>query len=670
MRKTTLVFLCILMVYIFPAASRACRAPYDKTTLETESKQVTEMAAAGDVGGLIQMLETGLFPSKVAAAEFLGEIGDQSALPVLEKLNEVHGAWDNRWSTGQDYDGAFAVAICRILTQDKPPEEQIDALFELLEGKGPAVPESAGSRTMTANDFEQKYRNTLLGRNYDVGRRVAAELDKFDNPDIVKRLRKSENNGAAIPAVWMEVRDMDNEDAIAHCMEIARNEEYAQRYGAIHCLDKFGADAIDALDQLATEGYPDAATALGYQKENPRAFDLLCWHLLNNTNSQVRNASVYQITSVHADAFQLKLLETLIAALYDPNKYIRREASSPLYGRASNPNNAYFDQFRDSLLVAALKHPDEEVRKNVMKAVTQLRYEWSDEQIGEPPAYRTDIDADTPAKELAFQAKIRSLEEKAAKSLKTAPPEDTIKLYEELLEFRPGHEPYEQALKKTKAYIAAAETATEHWYPDAPYIGLKGRYSYYLNSVPENIKELKEKYELAREELETLHYPNWSCIFSKDPKATDQSIKALRLYEHIIEYYPENEYLVLCSKEAVGGLNFNLYRDSKKIISAYVDLFAIDAKEIIDSTNQERNTPLPDAEGMTQAQVDFQKYYKTDELRKRLIEQCTFYARDLKKSGQNHREPFDEIIRRCANTDPNLVEMAKIAKGKFDNTRS
>ena len=98
----------------------------------------------------------------------------------------------------------------------------------------------------------------MFKNNFDIGKRVAAELDKHVDPAIIERLRQSENKGAAMPTVWMEVRAMEANNAIARCMEIARDEGGAQRYGAIHCLNKFGVDAIDALDELAGEGHKEA----------------------------------------------------------------------------------------------------------------------------------------------------------------------------------------------------------------------------------------------------------------------------------------------------------------------------------------------------------------------------------------------------------------------------
>ena len=119
------------------AASRARRPGPDKAKIEAQARQILQMVAANDIAGLIEMLSAGEIPSKVAAAEHLGEIGDERALPALKRLNKGYGGWA---ITSRDHDrsGAFAVAICRILTRYLPDKEQIDALFELLEGRCPA----------------------------------------------------------------------------------------------------------------------------------------------------------------------------------------------------------------------------------------------------------------------------------------------------------------------------------------------------------------------------------------------------------------------------------------------------------------------------------------------------------------------------------------------------
>ena len=383
--KTEFVRLMVTLSLLAGLLSTPCmalRPAPDKAKIEAEAKQIQQMVAANDITGLIDMLSGGEFPSKVAAAEHLGRLGDQRALTALKQLNKEHGGWMIR-EVHEYHSGAFAVAICRILIRDLPEKEQIEALFELLEGRGPAVPEAIEPFRMTVNGVPREIPRRLNNKR-DVGKRVAAELDKFDDPSIVSRLRQSENQGVSPHAVWMEVRDMATEDAIARCMEIARDEGRAQRFGAIICIGKLGPDSLAALIELAIEGHADAIGVLGHQREDEKVFDLLCWHLTNNTNSFVRLRAVSPVAYVECDLFRLKSLRTLVEALYDPSQNVRRSAARALSNRAYRQNKPYFDRIEDSLLVA-LKHPDANVREILLKALERLGCERLEEEVPEHP---------------------------------------------------------------------------------------------------------------------------------------------------------------------------------------------------------------------------------------------------------------------------------------------
>lgn len=417
-----MVAVVIFWVALSSVAS-GVRALPDKKIVQAEAAQIKKMAAAGDVDGLVGMLSKGLFVSKVKAAEHIAEIGDSRALPALKQLNENHGGWVAR-EVHHYRSGAFAMAICKILSRDLPQEEQIQRLFDLLEGRGPCVPvfdllegrepcvpksTPFGTPTVDGKNVQVRKRLLRIRLNHDVGKRVAAQLDKFEDPAIVKRLRKSENRGAAIPAVWMEVRDMPAEEAIQRCAEIARTEGRPQCYGAIHCLEKFGIAAVDQLDALAADGYRDAIDVLGNWKNDPRVFDRLCWHLLNNKNSSVRTAAVHHV-SIAEDTHRLMSLRTLTRALYDPCPFARRRAASAIWSRAvvtkiqsrsaarGKPSKSYtinkhcLDQVKDDWLIAA-NHPDPEVRATILKALQRLGWDSNKESLPHPPPMRTDLEA-------------------------------------------------------------------------------------------------------------------------------------------------------------------------------------------------------------------------------------------------------------------------------------
>ncbi|NIP25542.1 MAG: hypothetical protein GWN67_18420 [Phycisphaerae bacterium] len=377
--------------------------PMDRERMNVEAKKIREMAAVGDIDGLVATLSAGMFRNKVAAAEHLGEVGDERALPELIKLKErfICGLSKDGSTVfkndGYGYrhgisSGAFAVAICKIMTRNLSVKEQIDAWFELLDDC--IEPEMASKKPYL-----------VLGRHglldipinefgygcFDLGKRVAAELEKYNDPSIVTRLRKTENKGAAIAAVWMEVQDMAIAEAIERCVEIAKNEHEAQQYGAIKCLGKLGEDAIFALDDLAMQGHYEAMRTLGYRKENPEVLDIICWHLTNNRNFLVRLLAVSQFSHMNILRYQQPiLLQALVEALYDPHEPIRRRAASLLRTIAEGKNKSQLFEYEDDLLIA-LKHPDKQVRGFTAQTLNRLGSKRLDEQVPDPPEIRTDL---------------------------------------------------------------------------------------------------------------------------------------------------------------------------------------------------------------------------------------------------------------------------------------
>jgi hypothetical protein len=385
-------------------------ARVDIERIKAEARAIREMAAVGDTNGLIEMLSDGMFASKVTAAEHLGEIGDERALPELKKLNNLHGGWlfgtkcVSAHYEGSRTSGAFAVAICKILTRGLPAEEQIEAWFEVLEGRGPVMPspvdqlfELNGAGPLVkakGRDLSKEFPMQEFTSGFDVGKRVAAELSLFDDASVVARLRQTENKGAAPTAVWMEVRDLEIEEGIERCKEIARNEEDAQQYGAIQCLGRLGGPAIYALDELALEGHAEAISTFDVFGNNPEVLDILCWHLTNNKNSRVRLKVISPalLEPVHLSRFrEPSFIQALTMALYDPNEVVRRRAAVLLRNAAYEKGKSQLIEYEEELLIA-LRHPDEEIRPYIAEALKQLGTERLDEKVADPPEIRIDLD--------------------------------------------------------------------------------------------------------------------------------------------------------------------------------------------------------------------------------------------------------------------------------------
>ncbi|MHC4744739.1 MAG: carboxypeptidase regulatory-like domain-containing protein, partial [Planctomycetota bacterium] len=82
--------------------------------LAGELRAVKQMFASKDSAGLISVLDTGLWESKVAAAKYLGQIGDERALPMLSNLLS---SWE-----GSAAENPFSAAIEQIESRVQAPE--------------------------------------------------------------------------------------------------------------------------------------------------------------------------------------------------------------------------------------------------------------------------------------------------------------------------------------------------------------------------------------------------------------------------------------------------------------------------------------------------------------------------------------------------------------------
>jgi hypothetical protein len=624
----------------------------DRVKVEAEARRIEQMAAARDIDGLVRMLSEGEFPSKEATAKHLSEIGDDRALPELRRLNSVHGGWVFEWgSIEEDRSGAFAVAICKIQNREQSEKAQIEALLDLVDGKGPAVPESLEPPKFRMNGVLRET-PLRLDRNQWVGECVAAELDRFDDPAIAPRLRRSENQGISPYAVWREVRDMGVEAGIARCVQIARDEGDAQRYGALHCLGRFGPDSVGALDQLAQEGHGEAIVVLSRWKEDPEVFELLCRHATSTRNYWARSKAVDAVSYVSDPSFEVRSLEALVEALYDPSDTIRRRAATALLNRAYPHNKPDFDQVEDSLLIA-LRHPDPEVSSRIRKGMERLGCERLHEAVPDPPSIRTDLDARSPLPTTAQQrlkAKVDPLEKEAANALRFGPAEKAITLYEELLELKPGFEPYEKALKTAKAYADAAAQTTESWPPDASYIAFKGRYSYVLACTHYDAAHLKDIFGLVADLSEVAG--GWTRRPTNNPAALDLNLKYLRLFEHVIEHYPPNDCLAIRARVESAELKHALSGDYNAYLLSRIGLFTIPVEQVVSSTDQSSNVPLAEYGGKTRAQ--FFVATCRDQFRDSIINAC--------KYDKRWHYLLDVIADACAQTDPTIAEMARAAK--------
>ena len=461
-RFTQLFLLVMLLLGESYGIGLASKAGPDKVVVEREALKIEQMTADNDIDGLIDMLANGTFPSKVKVATYLKDTGEERALPELERANRQFGGWDLR-SPCDDRSGIFAVAIWKITTKRLSYEGKIDALLELLEGNGPIVPEIEVYDTVVVNGVEQKYIR-LITPNYHVGVCAEAELEQFEDPSITSRLRKIENKGVAVYAVWREVRGMPRDTAIARCVEIAYEEGRTQQYGAIHCLRRFEHhNAILALDVLAGEGYSEAIRALGYSRSDPDVYRRLCTHLLHNPYNIIRLFAVSPVCYISNESHRIKSLSTLIRATCDPGEHIRNRAAQSLSNYMYPHTESDLAPLQRELLYLR-KHPDPKVRDHIEKGLKRIG--WMDQEVpkGKGPSIREDLEAyllPNPYGERRGYM-IGTLEKLCQRAIENKDKELLREIYIKLLILDPDNEEYREGLDECVSRLNTARlSATE-----------------------------------------------------------------------------------------------------------------------------------------------------------------------------------------------------------------
>ena len=440
-----LIVVCLLGVSKGGASSS--KVGVNKALVERETRQIEHMIVKNDIDGLVEMLANGTFPSKVKVATYLKDARDKRALPELERANKEFGGW-KLGSPCDDRSGVFAIAIWKITTKELPESEKIDALLELIEGRGSIVPEQKTHDIMVVNGVTKRIPRGIRP-NYFLGLCAEEELEQFDDAEVTSHLRKSENKGIAPYAVWREVRDLPTEAAISRCVEIVHEEGHTQQHGAIHCLERFDhPNAILALDILAREGYSEAIGALNHFGSQPDVYDRLCNHLLHNPYYVVRLFADSPVRYIKNESLRAKSLKTLVKALYDPSEQVRRSVAFHLTNYIYPHNKPQLMIIRDDLLKAS-EHPDAKVRSHINKALERVGWLDPDVVIEDMPEIRTDIEAQSHPKGNGFDRKksmMALLVEQVQEAVQKGEDNKANEIYTKLLILDPQNETYRSHL--------------------------------------------------------------------------------------------------------------------------------------------------------------------------------------------------------------------------------
>lgn len=397
-KKNMAAYLCMIWMSVNTLYAYGDRPQGNPDIIAIQTKAIEELAAKQDIPGLIQMLEIGECASKALAAQHLGYLGDDRALDKLDEMNGQYGGWQAYVSTSLYTNGAFAVAICQIVNKKRSSEEQVSALLELMQGKGPGVPEVVRQyqspepipiKTSSGNVVYHKPWLDYTHISRQVCGRAAQVLAEYDDPRIIPSLRQSKFYEVATIAIGLELRNMKPDDAVKHCLEILQYDPVRQRRNAVfRCLTRLGDEGIKALKDLVDQGYQKPLNLLRYDVKLGDYDQFLSQQLLNNNNAGVRWEAASQLRDYTLNRESLVLV--LIDALRDPVLKVRLCA---MYGIKMAFMNSKPDTWSDKVVQALMPYfnsTDESVRDSVRKIYEKHHWDSTDKEII-PPALRTDL---------------------------------------------------------------------------------------------------------------------------------------------------------------------------------------------------------------------------------------------------------------------------------------
>lgn len=119
---------------------------------EDELKRVFALGQAGDLAGLLEILKTGQYTSQIAACHFIGKLGDEGAIGMLQEA-------EDKWYPDGSADNPFAQAIAEIqdrllaesgaVVEEEPNTPQTPAAAETAKPEPAPTPKQAISGTVT-----------------------------------------------------------------------------------------------------------------------------------------------------------------------------------------------------------------------------------------------------------------------------------------------------------------------------------------------------------------------------------------------------------------------------------------------------------------------------------------------------------------------------------------
>ena len=219
LKKTCLSILVVVIGLTYNTLFLLAKAYINDEQHQKEKQQVEQLVKKKDINGLIQIVKEGETRSKEIAARWLGEFGDQTAIPILEEMNKVFATFICYES------GEFAVAICKIKNKDKTNKDKINALMGLAKGKISSISSVS-----------------------------AIEISRFQDPvvlSVLPELRKLNGYGAVQAVIKLESFNLTQEEKIPKYIQILKehkNPMWAE--GAENLLIEIGEPAVSKTVEL------------------------------------------------------------------------------------------------------------------------------------------------------------------------------------------------------------------------------------------------------------------------------------------------------------------------------------------------------------------------------------------------------------------------------------
>ncbi|MBI5779587.1 MAG: hypothetical protein HZA49_09070 [Planctomycetes bacterium] len=220
MLKSSCLPIWVVVIWLtFVTSSLFAEAYINNEQHKKEKQQIEQFVKGKDINGLIKVVKDGEIRSKEIAAKWLGEFGDQSAIPVLEEMNKFYANFEC-YSSGE-----FAVAICKIKNKGRTNKEKINALIELAKSKTGSISSAA-----------------------------AIEISRFQDPVVLSalpELRKLDGYGAVQAVIKLESFNLTREEKMPKYIQILKEHKTPMlAEGAENLLIEIGEPAISNTIEL------------------------------------------------------------------------------------------------------------------------------------------------------------------------------------------------------------------------------------------------------------------------------------------------------------------------------------------------------------------------------------------------------------------------------------